>query len=233
MHASSSLRPYATRTSLAMTGPEPQIIRCQPAHDVRVLFAYDELLVRGTLALPSSSIRWQLLIPVLSGICAFENIASLLLVRDQGYAPSVHPFLPRSFTPEQIALRRLSSARALSPAPHNRNTSDSYQCDIGCISSNTTCILALHPSRLRRRRTHRRGRCLAEVLCSMRHSALATLSSSVRLVIFKAAGLSQVLRFPLPPFPFLRLSSSSLTLRQPLALSIHKTSDVLLAAACG
>jgi hypothetical protein len=109
MHASSSSRPYAaTRTSLAITGPEPQTIRCRPAHDVRVLFAYDELLVRGTLAFPSSFIRWHLLIPVLDCVCAFANIASLLLVHDQGYAPSAHPCLPRPLTPEQIALRRLS-----------------------------------------------------------------------------------------------------------------------------
>jgi hypothetical protein len=35
-----------------------------------------------------------------------------------------------------------------------------------------------------------------------------------------------------PPLPFLRLLSSSLTLRQPLAPSIDKKSDAVLAAAC-
>jgi hypothetical protein len=231
MHASSSLRPYATRTSLAMTGPEPQIIRCQPAHDVRVLFAYDELLVRGTLALPSSSIRWQLLIPVLSGICAFENIASLLLVRaNQGYAPSAHPCLPRSFTPDQIALRHLSSPSTLSL----RHAIATPLIRINATSAASALTL---PARYRfTRPVPDVGEHIVAVVAPPRfcaRCALATLSSSVRLVIFKAAGLSQVLRFPLPPFPFLRLSSSSLTLRQPLALSIHKTSDVLLAAACG
>ncbi|KAJ7346430.1 hypothetical protein DFH08DRAFT_1081180 [Mycena albidolilacea] len=48
-------------TSSAMTRPKPQLIRCRPAHNVRVLFAYDELPVRRTLAFPSSFIRWHLI----------------------------------------------------------------------------------------------------------------------------------------------------------------------------
>jgi hypothetical protein len=42
-----------------MTGPKPQLMRCRPAHDVRVLFTYDGLPVRCTLAFPSSFIRWH------------------------------------------------------------------------------------------------------------------------------------------------------------------------------
>ncbi|KAF8135877.1 hypothetical protein K438DRAFT_1997257 [Mycena galopus ATCC 62051] len=33
-----------------MTGPEPQLIRCRPAHDVCILFSYDEPLVRAVSA---------------------------------------------------------------------------------------------------------------------------------------------------------------------------------------
>jgi hypothetical protein len=75
------------------------------------------------------------------------------------------------------------------------------------------------------------GRCLAEVSYLRRPSAWATLSSSVCPAVSNTAGSSQVRRFPLSPLPFLRLSSSSLTLRQLLAPSIHQTSDALLV--CG
>jgi hypothetical protein len=85
--------------------------------------------VRRTLVFPPF-IRSHLLISIVSCTCAFASIVSLLLVRDQGYALSADPCVPRSFTPEQIALRRLFPPRALypvPPVPHNRNTSDSYQ----------------------------------------------------------------------------------------------------------
>ncbi|KAJ7254891.1 hypothetical protein C8J57DRAFT_1518517 [Mycena rebaudengoi] len=67
-----------------------------------------------------------------------------------------------------------------------------------------------HPSRAGRWRTHRRGHCLTEVLCSIRPSAWATLSSNVCSTVSNATSSSQL-----------------------LAPSINKTSDALLAAACG
>ncbi|KAJ7917079.1 hypothetical protein B0H13DRAFT_2657960 [Mycena leptocephala] len=76
------------------------------------------------------------------------------------------------------------------------------------ITVTATCALSLDPSRTGCRRTRRRGRCLPEVLCSMPPSAWATLSSSVCPTVSNAAGSSQ-----------------------PLAPSMDKTSDALLAAA--
>ncbi|KAJ7795166.1 hypothetical protein B0H14DRAFT_114478 [Mycena olivaceomarginata] len=81
---------------------------------------------------------------------------------------------------------------------------------VGCITVTATCTLSLDLARAGRRRTHCRGRCLAGVLCSMPPSAWATLSSSVCPTVSNAIGSSQ-----------------------PLAPSIHKTSDALLAAAYG
>jgi hypothetical protein len=204
MHASSSSRPYAaTRTSLAMTGPKPRLIDCRPAH-VCVLFAYDELLVRDLLAFPFSSIWWHLLNSILSCICPFANIARLLFVRDQGYAPSAHPCLPRSFTREQRCSAVYSPSRALSPGPRNHNTSDSYQCDVPLRVHHRYRYLhpIAQPVPCWTQRIHRRGRCLAHVLCSMLPSAWATLSSSACPTVFNATGLSRVRQFPLPPLPF-------------------------------
>ncbi|KAJ7793359.1 hypothetical protein B0H14DRAFT_3498221 [Mycena olivaceomarginata] len=150
MHASSSSRPYAaTRTSLAITGPEPQIIRCRPAHDVCVLFAYDELLVC---------------------VCAFANIASVLLVHDQG-ADSAPP-----------------SVLLLEPSPLRH----AIATPLICISATSAASALTLPAPYRSTRP----------VPDVGEHIVAVVASP------RAAGSSQ-----------------------PLALSIHKTSDALLAAA--
>ncbi|KAJ7873051.1 hypothetical protein B0H14DRAFT_2720686, partial [Mycena olivaceomarginata] len=71
--------------------------------------------------------------------------------------------LPASLPLFQFSFEVVSAPLQISPSP--LPTSDSYQCDVP--HRQHTCALPLDPSRAGRRRTHCRGRCLTEDLCSM------------------------------------------------------------------
>jgi hypothetical protein len=171
-------------------------------------------------SLPSS--LTHLLFSILSCLCTCANIASPLLVRDQGYVPSAHPCPARSFTPKaesappSILLLEPSPLRHVIAIHLIRISATSLT---SSITITATCALSLDPRRTSEIASSlslfRRGFVLETAFC-MGDALVQYLSRSIQynwLVLGTSIS---------PPLPFLRLPSSSLTLRQPLAPSIDK-----------